>query len=64
MIIVAWSPSGSLTSLFYADVFRSVLSIFMTYAFLNLLQGTGVILNIRVCVNNSLWWEVLVFHYI
>lgn len=40
MIIVAWSPSGSLTSLFEADVFRSVLSIFMTYAFLNLLQAT------------------------
>ncbi|KAL6140432.1 hypothetical protein ACLB2K_058731 [Fragaria x ananassa] len=40
MIIVAWSPSGSVTSIFDADVFRSVLSIFMTYAFLNLLQAT------------------------
>ncbi|KAL6134958.1 hypothetical protein ACLB2K_067186 [Fragaria x ananassa] len=40
MIIVAWSSSGSVTSIFDADVFRSVLSIFMTYAFLNLLQAT------------------------
>ncbi|XP_050383737.1 callose synthase 7 [Argentina anserina] len=40
MIIIAWSPSGSVTSIFDADVFRSVLSIFMTYAFLNLLQAT------------------------
>ncbi|XP_068345773.1 callose synthase 7-like [Pyrus communis] len=40
MLIVAWSPSGSLTAFFDADVFRSVLSIFITYAFLNLLQAT------------------------
>ncbi|KAL6144211.1 hypothetical protein ACLB2K_054906 [Fragaria x ananassa] len=40
MIIVAWSPSGYVTSIFDADVFKSVLSIFMTYAFLNLLQAT------------------------
>ena len=43
MLIVAWSPSGSLAAFFDADVFRSVLSIFITSAFLNLLQGTGVI---------------------
>ncbi|KAB1200214.1 Callose synthase 7 [Morella rubra] len=41
MVIVAWSqPSGSLAVLFDADVFRSVLSIFITWAFLNLLQAT------------------------
>ncbi|RXH67721.1 hypothetical protein DVH24_027868 [Malus domestica] len=40
MLIVAWSPSGSLTAFFDADVFRSILSIFITYAFLNLLQAT------------------------
>ncbi|KAG2717623.1 hypothetical protein I3760_03G184300 [Carya illinoinensis] len=40
MVIVGWSPSGSLAALFDADVFRSVLSIFITSAFLNLLQAT------------------------
>ncbi|KAL0002256.1 hypothetical protein SO802_016037 [Lithocarpus litseifolius] len=40
MLIVAWSPSGSLASFFDADVFRSVLSIFITSAFLNLFQAT------------------------
>ncbi|BFG25654.1 hypothetical protein CerSpe_119300 [Prunus speciosa] len=40
MVIVAWSSSGSVIALFDADVFRSVLSIFITYAFLNLLQAT------------------------
>ncbi|GAB4850789.1 Callose synthase 7 [Ancistrocladus abbreviatus] len=39
MVIVAWSPSGSITSIFDADVFRNVMSIFITYAFLNLLQA-------------------------
>ncbi|KAF5481508.1 hypothetical protein F2P56_002150 [Juglans regia] len=40
MVIVGWSSSGSLAALFDADVFRSVLSIFITSAFLNLLQAT------------------------
>ncbi|KAK7861274.1 callose synthase 7 [Quercus suber] len=40
MLIVAWSPSGSLAAFFDADVFRSVLSIFITSAFLNLFQAT------------------------
>ncbi|KAJ8749374.1 hypothetical protein K2173_018863 [Erythroxylum novogranatense] len=39
MVIVAWSPSGSIAAIFDADVFRSVLSIFITSAFLNLLQA-------------------------
>ncbi|KAJ0024873.1 hypothetical protein Pint_07747 [Pistacia integerrima] len=39
MLIVAWSPSGSLAALFDEDVFRSVLSIFITQAFLNFLQA-------------------------
>ncbi|XP_034701609.1 callose synthase 7 [Vitis riparia] len=40
MVIIAWSPSGSLAALFDEDVFRSVLTIFITSAFLNLLQAT------------------------
>jgi len=44
MIIVAWSPSGSIIAFFDEDVFKSVLSIFITSAFLNLLQGIGEIL--------------------
>ncbi|KAL3572626.1 hypothetical protein D5086_026530 [Populus alba] len=39
MIIVAWSPSGSIVAFFDKDVFKSVLSIFITSAFLNLLQA-------------------------
>ncbi|XP_072994078.1 callose synthase 7-like [Typha latifolia] len=38
MLIIAWSPSGSLTAFFDPDVFRSVLSIFITSALLNFLQ--------------------------
>ncbi|KMT02455.1 hypothetical protein BVRB_9g204040 [Beta vulgaris subsp. vulgaris] len=40
MVIVAWSPSGSITSIFDPDVFESVLSIFITAAFLNFLGAT------------------------
>ncbi|KAJ4841509.1 Callose synthase 7 [Turnera subulata] len=39
MVIVAWSPSGSVGAFFDGDVFRNVLSIFVTSAFLNLLQA-------------------------
>ncbi|XP_007048880.2 PREDICTED: callose synthase 7 isoform X1 [Theobroma cacao] len=39
MLIVAWN-SGSLLGFFDEDVFRSVLTIFITAAFLNLLQAT------------------------
>ncbi|KAL5791708.1 hypothetical protein ACOSP7_000302 [Xanthoceras sorbifolium] len=39
MVIVAWSSSGSPAALFEEDVFRSVLSIFITQAFLNFLQA-------------------------
>ncbi|KAF5744039.1 callose synthase 7-like isoform X1 [Tripterygium wilfordii] len=39
MVIIAWSSSGSLAALFDDDVFRSVLSIFVTSAFLNFLQA-------------------------
>ncbi|KAJ4729026.1 Callose synthase [Melia azedarach] len=38
MLIVAWSPGGSLAAFFDEDVFRNVLTIFITQAFLNLLQ--------------------------
>ncbi|KAF8408938.1 hypothetical protein HHK36_005008 [Tetracentron sinense] len=40
MVIVAWSPSGSPAAFFDEDVFKSVLSIFITSALLNLLQAT------------------------
>ncbi|KAG1347013.1 callose synthase 7 [Cocos nucifera] len=39
MLIIAWSPSGSITAFFDPDVFRSVLSIFITAALLNFLQA-------------------------
>jgi hypothetical protein len=45
MIIIAWSPSGSIVAFFDEDVFESVLSIFVTSAFLNLLQGIDEFLN-------------------
>ncbi|KAF8408934.1 hypothetical protein HHK36_005004 [Tetracentron sinense] len=40
MVIVAWSPSGSPAAFFDEDVFKSVLSIFITSALLNYLQVT------------------------
>uniref|UniRef100_A0A2N9IAE0 1,3-beta-glucan synthase component FKS1-like domain-containing protein n=1 Tax=Fagus sylvatica TaxID=28930 RepID=A0A2N9IAE0_FAGSY len=58
MLIVAWSPSGSLAAFFDADVFRSVLSIFITSAFLNLLQAT---LDIILSLNA---WKSLKFSQI
>ncbi|XP_078151052.1 callose synthase 7-like [Carex rostrata] len=39
MLIIAWSPSGSLSAIFDADVFGDVLSIFITASLLNLLQA-------------------------
>ncbi|KAJ4808067.1 glucan synthase-like 3 [Rhynchospora pubera] len=39
MLIIAWSPSGSLSAFFDADVFRDVLSIFITASLLNFLQA-------------------------
>ncbi|XP_021735292.1 callose synthase 7-like [Chenopodium quinoa] len=40
MVIVAWSSSGSITSIFDPDVFDTVLSIFITAAFLNFMGAT------------------------
>ncbi|KAJ0971506.1 hypothetical protein J5N97_019465 [Dioscorea zingiberensis] len=40
MLIIAWSPLGSIAAVFDPDVFRSVLSIFITAALLNFLQAT------------------------
>ncbi|PAN30833.1 hypothetical protein PAHAL_5G296500 [Panicum hallii] len=46
MVIIAWSPSGTLSSIFEADVFRNVSTIFITAAFLNFLQAMlEIILN-------------------
>lgn len=39
MIIVAWNGSGKLSSIFEVDVFKKVLSIFITSAILNFVQG-------------------------
>ncbi|KAK7305003.1 hypothetical protein VNO77_42901 [Canavalia gladiata] len=40
MIIIAWSSLGPVGVFFDADVFRNVMTIFITYAFLNFLQVT------------------------
>ncbi|KAJ7960658.1 Callose synthase-like protein [Quillaja saponaria] len=40
MIILAWSSSGSPAAIFDEDVFRSVMTIFISHAFLNFLQVT------------------------
>ncbi|KAL0561375.1 hypothetical protein IC582_001800 [Cucumis melo] len=40
MVIIAWSPGGSLVAVFDPDVFKSVLSIFITAAILNFLRAT------------------------
>uniref|UniRef100_A0A0D9YA18 1,3-beta-glucan synthase n=1 Tax=Oryza glumipatula TaxID=40148 RepID=A0A0D9YA18_9ORYZ len=46
MVIVAWSPSGLPSAIFAPTVFRNVLTIFITAAFLNFLQATlEIILN-------------------
>lgn len=39
MIIIAWNGSGKLSSIFEGDVFKKVLSIFITSAILNFGQG-------------------------
>lgn len=51
MLIIAWSSSGSLAAFFDDDVFRTVLSVFITQAFLNFFQGTGGI--------NTWTWPIL-----
>ncbi|KAL3754841.1 hypothetical protein ACJRO7_002007 [Eucalyptus globulus] len=40
MVIVAWTPSGSVIALFDEHVFRQVLTIFITHAFLNFLRAS------------------------
>ncbi|MQL77133.1 hypothetical protein Taro_009522 [Colocasia esculenta] len=39
MVIIAWSPTASPSAIFEPDVFRSVLSVFLTAALLNFLQA-------------------------
>jgi len=39
MVIIAWNDSGSLSNIFDGDVFKKVLSIFITAAILKLAQG-------------------------
>ncbi|KAF7081798.1 hypothetical protein CFC21_085704 [Triticum aestivum] len=50
MVIVAWSPSGSLHSILEPKVFRNVLTIFITAAFLNFLQAT-----LELVINRDAW---------
>uniref|UniRef100_A0A0D9V1R5 1,3-beta-glucan synthase n=1 Tax=Leersia perrieri TaxID=77586 RepID=A0A0D9V1R5_9ORYZ len=46
MVIIAWSNNGALSNIFEPTVFRNVLTIFITAAFLNFLQATlEIILN-------------------
>lgn len=48
MVIIAWNQSGSLSVIFDADVFKSVLSIFITAAILNALRATlDIVLSLR-----------------
>ncbi|XP_042485900.1 callose synthase 7-like isoform X2 [Macadamia integrifolia] len=48
MVIVAWSAGGSLSSLFDEDVFRNIMSIFITYSLLNFLKAMlDIILSCR-----------------
>lgn len=39
MIIIAWNGSGDISAIFETDVFKKVLSIFITAAILKLAQG-------------------------
>uniref|UniRef100_A0A8R7QP28 Uncharacterized protein n=2 Tax=Triticum urartu TaxID=4572 RepID=A0A8R7QP28_TRIUA len=50
MVIVAWSPSGSLYAILEPNVFRNVLTIFITAAFLNFLQAT-----LELVINRDAW---------
>lgn len=43
MIIVAWNGSGKLSGIFDGDVFKKVLSVFITAAVLKLAQGTQLV---------------------
>ncbi|KAI3912086.1 hypothetical protein MKW92_006433 [Papaver armeniacum] len=55
MVIIAWSPSGSPIALFEEDVFKNVLSIFVTWALLSFLQGLG---KFEIYPNSSLLVEI------
>ena len=39
MVIIAWNHNGSLAVIFEEEVFKHILSIFITLALLNFLQG-------------------------
>ena len=59
MVIIAWSPSGSLVALFDEVVFRRVLTIFITSAVLNLLQGISWCSQSFEFVLPCLWCQLL-----
>lgn len=49
MIILAWNGSGELSSVFTGDIFKKVLSVFITAAILKLGQGMSVVMLFTVC---------------
>ncbi|XP_044410314.1 putative callose synthase 6 isoform X3 [Triticum aestivum] len=54
MVIIAWSPSGSVFAIFELVVFRNVMTIFITSAFLNFLQAT-----LEIVLNWKAWRSLL-----
>ncbi|XP_028751937.1 callose synthase 7 [Neltuma alba] len=65
MIIVAWSSLGPFAMFYDADVFRSIMSIFITHAILNFLQASlDIILTWNALKNmkiSQLLWYLLKF---
>lgn len=61
MVIIAWSPSGSPSSLFDPDVFKNVTSIFITAALLNFLQGTKIFFYFQQVI--ILYYHLMSFNY-
>ncbi|KAJ1441429.1 Glycosyl transferase, family 48 [Sesbania bispinosa] len=59
MIIIAWSSLGPIGVLSDADVFRNVMTIFITYAFLNFLQVTVDIILIWNALGNMKFTQLL-----
>uniref|UniRef100_A0A164XW84 1,3-beta-glucan synthase n=1 Tax=Daucus carota subsp. sativus TaxID=79200 RepID=A0A164XW84_DAUCS len=58
MVIIAWNHNGSLAVIFEEEVFKHILSIFITLALLNFLQGTR---NIGVVI--VIWTPVVMVYF-
>ena len=59
MVIVGWHGSGSLGDIFDKDVFKTVLTIFITSAYLTLLQGCDVLWYFLFLVTRFFYFDVL-----